>query len=125
MRNVALLFFLACLAGCVTVSDGPFRQVSGCRIDYEVLDALEENRSTINDALIKLGDPASRTLLPGGLEEVVYTSVKRRESVQRFLGIVSERHTQIMNERVLLLFKDGTLIQRQKSYDERGGGREP
>lgn len=116
MRGV-LVFFLLLLAGCVTVSDGPFRQIDGRLIDYDAVNAFVEGRTTLDEVVARLGEPASRETLADGSLELVYTSTKRRESVEGCFGIVFRRSAQTMEAKVSLLFKSNRLIRKQEGYD--------
>lgn len=116
MRLFISFLLFACLTGCATTSDGPFYQVEGHSIDYEAVDSLVENKSTIENMIVLLGKPMSRELLDGELEKITYVSTKRRDSEKRILGVVRERKSQLMEEMVILIFKDNLLIQKNKSY---------
>lgn len=116
MRGV-LAVLLVFLAGCVTVADGPFRQIGGRQIDYEAVDSFEEGRSTLDEVVARLGEPASREMRVDGSVELIYMSTKRRESVERNFGAVRERNAQTMEEKVVLVFKNDHLIRKQKSHN--------
>lgn len=111
---MAILFTALC--GC-TISDGPFQQVRGVPIDYENFDQLTENRSTVAEALSALGTPTRREIRPDGTEVLEYLSAKRRESIKRTLGVRHGRETQTMEERVVLVFKDGALLSKHKESE--------
>jgi hypothetical protein len=117
MRRLALLFCSAFFMGCVTISDGPFRQVKGHPIDYETVDSFVEGHSSVDNVVARLGEPVSREVLEDGSMELTYMSTKKRESVERVLGKVRGRHVQTMEEQVILVFKDDLLIRKQKSHE--------
>jgi len=104
------------LASC-SFSDGAFRQTDGRPIDYETVDSLVEGGSFFDEVVARLGHPASRQQLPDGSVEIVYRSTRKRESVERVLGAVRNRHSQTIEERVVLVFKDGRLVRKQQHHE--------
>jgi hypothetical protein len=117
MRKFLLAALCTVAVGCASVSDGPFRQAEGKPINYEKLSLLVEKESTIKDAIAILGEPSSRIGQADGGEFVEYVSVKRRESVERVMGVTQARHFQTMRETVTLVFRGGVLMNVQKSSD--------
>jgi outer membrane protein assembly factor BamE (lipoprotein component of BamABCDE complex) len=115
---LAAAIFLCCLllSACVVVSDGAFRQVGGRPIDYEAIDYLLKSRASLDEVESKLGRPSSRETTTDGVVKFTYFSSKRRDSVERTMGVAGEVSSQTMEETVTLEFEEGHLVRKQESY---------
>lgn len=112
MARQFIITAILLLSGCVTISDGVFRQVDGRPMDYIKFDQLEESRTTLQEVINLLGEPSSRKDEENGIERVEYVSVRRRESTRSTFGIVTERHGQSVIESFVFLFKGGILFKK-------------
>ncbi len=111
-----VLFIVAAAApGCGVMSDGPFEQVGGRPIDYDAYEQLIEDQTTIEQTLSLLGQPFSQVALADGEVRFEYLSIKTRRSVERTLGITTGIHSQTMEEKLTIVFQNGTLVSKQKS----------
>lgn len=113
IRAIFLILFVAFLSACATV-DGEYVQTEGSRIDYQKLDKLKKGDSSISEAVIALGEPSRRYVDADGIEVLEYVSVKTRESYEKTLGIVHDKETQSLREKLTLTFKRGVLSSKEE-----------
>lgn len=112
LSHTLMAALLVLQAGCVSFSDGPYRQVEGREVEADDYAALTEGTTTLAEALALFGPPDSRQATPQGLDQLVWHSSRKRESVQRIFGIVVDRHAAWRRSVLLLEFRDERLVRK-------------
>ena len=83
LARTALMLVLLLWFGCVSFSDGAFRQVEGRFFDDRLVGKIVDGETSEDTILEWFGEPESRSVSESGARLLRYYSVRTRRSVER------------------------------------------
>ena len=114
-----MLVYLLCL-GCVSFSDGGFRQVEGRFFDDRLVEKIVDGETSEGTVLEWFGEPESRTASEGGAGVLRYYSVRTRRSVER--RVFRRRiHEQTVIQELTVNTSSGLVISHHYDVKTSGG----